>query len=69
MSRIFGKGEVKLRLNHVGRKLRSDESEVVLVGSTSSLTVARFYLDGVTTRLGKVDFNESMLMKLVPVVL
>lgn len=73
MSPVFGNGEVVLRFNHVGRRLRRDllddelpEFSRVL---TSSVTLSSFYLEGVTTKLGIRSLTDSMLMKLEFVVL
>lgn len=69
----FGNGEVALRFNHEGRKLRRDVLlDVVLPDSSrlsdSSMTVSKFYLDGVTTKDGIWSFTESILIKLELVV-
>lgn len=62
-----------LRLIQDGRKLRLELLlEVVLPDSSrlsiSSLTVSRFYLDCVTTKLGTCSFRDSRLIKLELVV-
>lgn len=69
MSLNFGNGAVALRLNHEGRRLRLDVLlDVVLPDSScisdSSVTVSKFYLEGVTTRVGTTSLTESILMKL-----
>lgn len=73
MSSVFGNGEVELRFSHVGRRLRRDLLEYKLPElssvSTSSVTLSSFYLEGVTTKLGKRSLTDSMLMKLEFVVL